>query len=146
MSRRTFRLAAILRIRRAQEQQAAGALARAGALLAEADSAVAAAHTAHVTHSLEQGEGRAFMASVAARAALNVAAQDAEVERQLARAGVDAARDEWLAARRVTRSLEHLETKHRHAVKQDMTEQEQKTLDDFRTTPVGAPAWEERDE
>lgn len=139
MSKRSFRLAAVLRIRRAQEQQAAGALARAGALLEQADEQAAGARAAHATHNLSSGEGKAFLASVAARAALNVAAQDAEVERELAQRGVDSATDEWRAARRTTRSLEHLQTKHDEAARRADARREQKTLDDFRTGAPGSP-------
>lgn len=148
MSRRAFRLAAILRLRQAQEKQAAGELARANALLAQADARVTSSARSHASHSLTPGHGKAFLASVAARAALNVAAHDAVVERELAATDVENAGSAWRDARRSTKSLEHLEDKHAQQVREADFAHEQKTLDDLsgRGRPTGPAEAQEDDQ
>ena len=141
MSRRTFRLAAILRLRQSQEKQAAGQLARANDLLSSAEANVVSSSHRHAAHALQSGSGIAFLASVAARAALNATAQDALVERQLAATDVENATSGWRDARRSTKSLEHLQERHDRVEREAEAAHEQKALDGLagRSSANGLP-------
>lgn len=138
MSARAFRLASLLRLRRAQEDQAAAELARAAALRLAA-SERAERRQAELAGHRVPGEctPTAWTASVAARAALVVVSRQADADREEAALSEDGATRTWRETRRSTAALEHLEERHAERVARQDLRDEQLRIDEH--TAATAP-------
>lgn len=131
MSKRAFRLASLLRLRRAQEDQASVELARAAAdRLRASERADRQRHelSGHRTPAACSPAG--WTASIAARAALSAATRQAAVDVEQATVRVDSASAAWRARRGETKALEHLEQRHREQVTEQLLRQEQLRIDE----------------
>lgn len=131
MSSRAFRLASLLRLRRAQEDQASAELARAAAERLKASERADRQRQDLGSHRTPAACSPAgWTASVAARAALSAASRQAAVDVEQASARVDAATEAWRGRRRETKALEHLEQRHREQITQQLLKEEQLRIDE----------------
>jgi flagellar protein FliJ len=131
MSNRAFRLASLLRLRRAQEDQVAAELARAAADRLRASERADQQQSELASHRTPSACTPAgWTASVAARAALSAASRQAAVEVDDATAVVAATTEAWRARRRETAALEHLEERHREQVAKELLKSEQLRIDE----------------
>lgn len=134
---RSFRLASLLRLRSAQEDQAAAALAREAAARLAASQVVRGRQHGLAGHRLpDQGTNVEWTASVAARAALSSAHRDAVDTFALAQERVSEAESTWGEARQRTRSLEHLAEVHAAAAAKEGARREQLALDEHASRAV----------
>lgn len=128
---REFPLAALLRLRRLREDDAAAVLAGANAEATQAAGRASATRDAlAVAQVPDRGDELALRVALASRAALSglLVEQDAEVELAADRARERAA--EWTGARRETRALELLEEKHVEEERVQELRTEQAVLDE----------------
>lgn len=131
MSRRAFRLASLLRLRRAQEDQAAAELARAAAERLQASERADRQRRMLAEHRTpDKGTSDAWMASVAARAALSAASRQAEAAVLDADQHVEHATAVWQGARRDERAMERLEQRHDERVAVERARREQLEIDE----------------
>jgi flagellar FliJ protein len=131
MNRRTFRLASLLRVRRAQEDQAAAELARAAAERLQASQRAERQRRQLAEHRTpESATSNEWMASVAARAALSAASRQADAVVVDADQRVDDATSVWRSARRDERALERLEQRHGEGVVKEQARREQRAIDE----------------
>lgn len=135
-----FRLAALLRLRQRQQDDAAGDLARANAANRDAQDLRRRYQLALAGHRMpEEASPLAWTAAAAARAALSTATIESveHAERTAAEAGQ--ATDVWRSARMRTKALEHLEDRHRADEVAAERDAEQRRLDEHTTTrpPAG---------
>ncbi|MFP5346370.1 MAG: flagellar FliJ family protein [Actinomycetes bacterium] len=131
MSKRAFRLASLLRLRRAQEDQASAELARAAAERLKASERADRQRQELASHRTPAACSPAgWTASIAARAALSAATRQAAVDVEQASARVDVATEAWRVRRRETKALEHLEQRHREQTTQQLLEEEQLRIDE----------------
>ncbi len=109
----SFRLAALLRVRRLQEDaataRAAAAAARAAAASRGAEERRNDLAGAHAPHEADE---RLFQASIAARSARSSAYTEGVALAQVQHEASVGARQEWAQARRAVRTLERLEERH----------------------------------
>jgi len=128
---RAFRLAALLRLRRAQEDQAAAELARAAAERLQASERADRQRRQLAEHRTpDTGTSNAWMASVAARAALSAASRQADADVADADDRVEEATEVWKGARRNERALERLEQRHDENLATEQTRREQLAIDE----------------
>jgi flagellar FliJ protein len=131
MKRRAFRLASLLRVRRAQEDQAAAELARAAAERLQASQRAERQRRQLAEHRTpEAATSNEWMASVAARAALSAASRQADAVVTDADDRVSQATAVWQQARRDERTLERLEQRHDEQVAAEQARREQLTIDE----------------
>jgi len=141
---REFPLAALLRLRRLREDDAAAALAGANAEAAQASGRASATRDAlAVAQVPDRGDELALRVALASRAALSglLVEHDAEAEHATDRARERAAG--WTAARRDTRALELLEEKHAREARVDELRAEQTVLDEIAGRRAGGAGEEE---
>jgi flagellar protein FliJ len=132
--KRRFRLASVLRARRAQEDAARGAVVR-----AHADVHEAAEHQAQSEHALAERdslavthrEALAFVAAQAARQALAAEISAAGRATAAAETAVDDRMGELTDAAVRRRAVEKLAERHAEAVRKDDASTSQKLLDDL---------------
>ncbi|NMR21043.1 flagellar export protein FliJ [Cellulomonas fimi] len=140
---RAFRLAGLLRLRKLQEDEAAGRLALANAELRSAEAVRVGTQATLAAHSMPDGDRLAFARGVAGRAALGGLVTEAVT---VAGAAADVARvrtGEWSATRSRSVALEKLEDTHRAEVRSEDDRQEQLALDEIasrRAASVGVGA------
>lgn len=141
-----FRLAALLRVRRLQEDQAAAELARSNRAASEAQkrSAQATARLAGSTFDTSVPVS-VWQALAASRAAMRRDLADADAVVELRRVAARAAEDAWLAARGRVKTFERLEERHDAQVAVEELADEQKALDEAagRTRPDVGPGSKE---
>jgi flagellar FliJ protein len=128
---REFPLAALLRLRRLREDDAAAALAGANADVAQAAGRAAATRDAlAVAQVPDRGDELALRVALASRAALSglLVEHDAAAQRASERARERAA--DWTGARRDTRALELLEERHDEEARTEELRGEQAVLDE----------------
>ena len=133
MKKYTFSLAKVLRVRRIQEEQAAGRLAA-----ARASAAAAAAKEAGATHALASRCARgglqsaaSFLAWAETRTLAGEALADARIEVQAADEEVEARGADWSSAATRVSALEHLDERGREAHAVERRRDETKTSDDI---------------
>ena len=133
MKKYTFSLAKVLRVRRIQEEQAAGRLAA-----ARASAAAAAAKEAGATHALASRCARgglqsaaSFLAWAETRTLAGEALAGARIEVQAADEEVEARRVDWSSAATRVSALEHLDERGREAHAVERRRDETKTSDDI---------------
>lgn len=138
MKRATFRLQAVLELRRTQERAAAATAAAAANAAADADRRAtdyeAALATAVFPRSLPSG------AFVTAMTLLRTAATDASAARAFATASAEQAelvRAQWTEAAQRTKGLERLEARHRAAQQAAEDAAEERAVDDLVTGRAG---------
>jgi flagellar protein FliJ len=129
----TFALAKVLRVRRIEEDQAAGRLAA-----ARASAAAAAAKEAGAAHALASRCARgglqpaaSFLAWVETRTLAGEALSDARVEAKAADEEAEARRADWSSAAARVSALEHLDERGREAHAVERRRDETKTSDDI---------------
>ncbi|MFN3865161.1 MAG: flagellar FliJ family protein [Demequina sp.] len=135
---RRFPLAALLRARQLQEDQAAAALARANRDKAQAELAVRTALQDHaaLTFRANRHEGpgpgteRAWQAVVVARAASSARFQDLALAVDLARSSAEDATAVWTDARRQAEAIGRLGERHAASLAEDDLKEEQRGLDE----------------
>ncbi|MGP7960200.1 flagellar export protein FliJ [Sanguibacter sp. A247] len=141
-----FRLAALLRVRRLQEDQAAADLARAHGVVSDAQkrSAQATARLAGSTFDTSVPVS-VWQALAASRAAMRRDLSDADALVAVHRAAARVAEEAWLAARGRVKTFERLEERHDAEVAADELAEEQKALDEAagRTKPNVGPSEKE---
>jgi len=127
-----FRLAALLRLRAMQEDDALAGLGRAQQALASAGVATTAAREAvRVAGPAPDGSAAVFLAGAAARAALAVAVSDSVALEQAAARDVYAARGTWQDARSRSRAVGRLADKHEEQRRVDLARREQAEADEL---------------
>ncbi|GAA1109493.1 flagellar FliJ family protein [Arthrobacter flavus] len=133
MTSRAFPLAGLLRLRRINQDRAAGELAAAAAALREraADRGTA---MASLDRSLSRVDSaQALSAVAAARASSRSMLRELEALETRSRADLDRAQNDFSAARAQTISLEKLEERHTAAVHAEDLKAEQLVLDEIAT-------------
>ena len=140
MKKYTFSLAKVLRVRRIEEEQAAGRLAA-----ARASAAAAAAKEAGATHALASRCARgglqpaaSFLAWVETRTLAGEALTDARNDVRTADQEVEARRVDWSSAAARVSALEHLDERGREAHAVERRREETKTSDDIVTVRAGS--------
>jgi flagellar protein FliJ len=128
---RTFRLAGLLRLRKLQEDEAAGRLALANVRLRSAEAVRAGTQAMLAAHALPDGDHLAFARGVTGRAALGGLVTEAAAGEGAARDVAQVRTGEWSATRSRSVALEKLEDKHRTEVRMDDDRQEQLALDEI---------------
>lgn len=137
--RRDFPLAGLLRLRRLQQDSAAGTLAAANADLRRAAEARIEAYGSLAATPLEAADAATLNAIAAARASSRSMLADLLASEQLKDAAVNTAQAEFQAARARSVGLEKLEAKHSDAVAVEDLRTEQNVLDELAGT-----AWHRR--
>jgi flagellar protein FliJ len=128
------RLAAVLRARRAQEDIARGALARANAQLDQARAVVSGRGESLTEWTGPRGgDSNAFLASVAAGRALAESLGRAEAARDQAHSGAEDSRDVLRGAAQRRRSVEKLVERAQDQYRRDNLAAEQRSADDLTT-------------
>jgi flagellar biosynthesis chaperone FliJ len=135
MSVGRFPLAALLRLRVIQQEQAAGALAAASAELEACADRLRGAKAALKAHQLAGGRPSAWTASLSERDALELAATRAGNAHEDAGHRVQLATAVWREARTRARALEHLEAKHQQARRRQDLAQSQQLVDESASRP-----------
>ncbi|WP_144758821.1 flagellar FliJ family protein [Curtobacterium sp. 9128] len=130
---RRFPLAGLLRLRHAEQDQAAAVLAAANDRVRDAaDARVAARRTLDDTESAMSVDDAATLSAVAAaRAATRGMLQELDAVVQHRRADADAAQAAYTEARRSALGLEKLETQHSERVAAEDLRAEQTALDEI---------------
>ncbi|MBF4992539.1 flagellar FliJ family protein [Arthrobacter gandavensis] len=136
---RDFPLAGLLRLRRLQQDSAAGTLAAANADLRRAAEARIEAYGSLAATPLEAADAATLNAIAAARASSRSMLADLLAAEQLKDAAASTAQAEFQAARARSVGLEKLETKHSDAVAVEDLRTEQNVLDELAGT-----AWHRR--
>ncbi|MEB7447837.1 flagellar FliJ family protein [Arthrobacter koreensis] len=136
---RNFPLAGLLRLRRLQQDSAAGTLAAANADLRRAAEARIEAYGSLAATPLEAADAATLNAIAAARASSRSMLADLLASEQLKNAAVNTAQAEFQAARARSVGLEKLEAKHSDAVAVEDLRTEQNVLDELAGT-----AWHRR--
>lgn len=136
---RNFPLAGLLRLRRLQQDSAAGTLAAANADLRRAAEARIEAYGSLAATPLEAADAATLNAIAAARASSRSMLADLLASEQLKDAAVNTAQAEFQAARARSVGLEKLEAKHSDAVAVEDLRTEQNVLDELAGT-----AWHRR--
>lgn len=136
---RDFPLAGLLRLRRLQQDSAAGTLAAANADLRRAAEARIEAYGSLAATPLEAADAATLNAIAAARASSRSMLADLLASEQLKNAAVNTAQAEFQAARARSVGLEKLEAKHSDAVAVEDLRTEQNVLDELAGT-----AWHRR--
>ncbi|MFC7861650.1 flagellar FliJ family protein [Arthrobacter koreensis] len=136
---RDFPLAGLLRLRRLQQDSAAGTLAAANADLRRAAEARIEAYGSLAATPLEAADAATLNAIAAARASSRSMLADLLASEQLKDAAVNTAQAEFQAARARSVGLEKLEAKHSDAVAVEDLRTEQNVLDELAGT-----AWHRR--
>jgi flagellar protein FliJ len=127
-----FRLAALLRLRTMQEDDALAGLGRAQQTLAAAGLASGAAREAvRAAGPAPSGSAAVFLAGAAARAALAVAMSDSAALEDAAGRDVDTARGAWQDARSRSRAVGRLAEKHKEQQQADLARREQAQADEL---------------
>jgi flagellar protein FliJ len=127
-----FRLAALLRLRTMQEDDALAGLGRAQHGLGLAAAATVASRQAlQAAGPVPSGSGAVFLAGVASRAALAVAVGDSVALQETAGRDVEANRSAWQAARARSRAVSRLEDKHEEQQRTDLARREQAQADEL---------------
>jgi flagellar FliJ protein len=127
-----FRLAALLRLRSMQEDDALAGLGRAQQTLAAAGLATTAARQAvRAAGPAPSGSAAVFLAGAAARAALAVAVSDSAALEEAAGRDVGAARGAWQNARSRSRAVGRLAEKHEEQRRTDLARREQAEADEL---------------
>ncbi|MFJ2662268.1 flagellar FliJ family protein [Arthrobacter koreensis] len=137
--RRDFPLAGLLRLRRLQQDSAAGTLAAANADLRRAAEARIEAYGSLAATPLEAADAATLNAIAAARASSRSMLADLLASEQLKDAAANTAQAEFQAARARSVGLEKLEAKHSDAVAVEDLRTEQNVLDELAGT-----AWHRR--
>ena len=139
MKRYSFPLAQVLRVRRLEEDRAAGRLAAAQAEAAWAEEQVARrrAALAGMAPPARIGTAGDFLARVASVALAGDALKAAGVARQVAGAEVDVRRDEWSMASRRVSALERLDERRLEAHQKEARRAEAVLVDDMVTARRG---------
>lgn len=138
-----FRLAGLLRLRRLQQDDAAGDLARANAAARQAALLAIRRREALAGHRMPDESGAlAWTAAAAARAALSTASIESAEHSALAAQEAGQATDVWHVARSRTKALEHLEERHHDAVVDALRATEQQRLDEHTTSVSNRPGGE----
>ncbi|MGK3709179.1 flagellar FliJ family protein [Arthrobacter sp. IK3] len=136
---RDFPLAGLLRLRRLQQDSAAGTLAAANADLRRAAEARIEAYGSLAATPLEAADAATLNAIAAARASSRSMLADLLASEQLKDAAVNTAQAEFQTARARSVGLEKLEAKHSDAVAVEDLRTEQNVLDELAGT-----AWHRR--
>lgn len=136
---RDFPLAGLLRLRRLQQDSAAGNLAAANAALRRSSEARSEAYDSLAATPLEAADAATLTAIAAARASSRSMLTDLLAAEALESAAVNSAQAEFQAARARSVGLEKLETKHSDAVAVEDLRTEQNILDELAGT-----AWHRR--
>ncbi|GAA1357673.1 hypothetical protein GCM10009636_29160 [Arthrobacter koreensis] len=136
---RDFPLAGLLRLRRLQQDSAAGTLAAANADLRRAAEARIEAYGSLAATPLEAADAATLNAIAAARASSRSMLADLLASEQLKDAAANTAQAEFQAARARSVGLEKLEAKHSDAVAVEDLRTEQNVLDELAGT-----AWHRR--
>ncbi|KPN18255.1 flagellar FliJ family protein [Arthrobacter sp. Edens01] len=136
---RDFPLAGLLRLRRLQQDSAAGNLAAANAALRRSSEARSEAYDSLAATPLEAADAATLTAIAAARASSRSMLADLLAAEALESAAVNSAQAEFQAARARSVGLEKLETKHSDAVAVEDLRTEQNILDELAGT-----AWHRR--
>ncbi|MFW0771133.1 flagellar FliJ family protein [Arthrobacter koreensis] len=136
---RDFPLAGLLRLRRLQQDSAAGTLAAANADLRRAAEARIEAYGSLAATPLEAADAATLNAIAAARASSRSMLADLLASEQLKDAAVNTAQAEFQAARARSVGLEKLQAKHSDAVAVEDLRTEQNVLDELAGT-----AWHRR--
>ncbi|MGW9403956.1 flagellar FliJ family protein [Arthrobacter sp. NPDC055585] len=136
---RDFPLAGLLRLRRLQQDSAAGSLAAANAALRRSTEARSEAYDSLAATPLEAADAATLNAIAAARASSRSMLADLLAAEELKGAAVNTAQAEFQAARARSVGLEKLETKHSDAVAVQDLRTEQNVLDELAGT-----AWHRR--
>lgn len=136
---RDFPLAGLLRLRRLQQDSAAGNLAAANAALRRSSEARSEAYDSLAATPLEAADAATLTAIAAARASSRSMLADLLAVEALESAAVNSAQAEFQAARARSVGLEKLETKHSDAVAVEDLRTEQNILDELAGT-----AWHRR--
>lgn len=126
-----FPLAGLLRIRDAQERQAAETLSRANADVAQAEADERSVVAALADISGEIDDAATLMAMAAARAAGRSALGDLQALLEMRRVEAEDARAAHIEARREVKGLERLETAHLVAASRAQQRAEQGVLDEI---------------
>lgn len=144
MKRSTFRLQAVLELRRNQERAAAVASSRAAAAAADADRRASEYETALATAGMPQSSSSGDF--VARMAMLRLVATDASDARAAATASAEqaeAVRGQWTAAAQRTKGMERLRDRHLEAQQHAEAVAEERAVDDLVTGRAGRTAPEE---
>ncbi|WP_404321181.1 flagellar FliJ family protein [Arthrobacter luteolus] len=136
---RDFPLAGLLRLRRLQQDSAAGNLAAANAALRRSSEARSEAYDSLAATPLQAADAATLTAIAAARASSRSMLADLLAAEALEGAAVNSAQAEFQAARARSVGLEKLETKHSDAVAVEDLRTEQNILDELAGT-----AWHRR--
>lgn len=134
MKRATFRLQAVLDLRRTQERAAAVASAGAARAAAQAERRATGYETALATSSLPRSSSSGDFR--AAMTLLRVAATDASDARAAATASAEqaeAVRSQWTAAAQRTKGMERLRDRHHEAQRHAEAAAEERAVDDLVT-------------
>jgi len=127
-----FRLAALLRLRAMQEDDALAGLGRAQHGLVQATATTAASRQAlRAAGPVPSGSGAIFLAAAASRAALAVAVSDSAALQQAAERDVEASRGTWHSARARSRAVSRLAEKHQEQQRIDLARREQAQADEL---------------
>ncbi len=133
-----FRLASLLRLRKAQQDQAAAELAFAARMRLRASERTVSRRDALGAHRTPAAcSSIAWTASVAARAALTTASIEARTAEIEAEVMASDAMAEWHDSRRRTSALEHLESRHAEALVREQRRSEQLRLDEHTAAITG---------
>lgn len=135
MKRHTFRLATVLRVRRAEEDQARAALAEANRCTAEAETALTAREAAYAAHLTAAGLRTAaeFRRDQVLRDAAALAVRTATRAVDDARASAALRRLGYLDANRRVEALERYEEREREVWRHRLGAEEQRVSDDLVT-------------
>ena len=131
---RDFPLAGLLRLRRLQQDSAAGNLAAANADLRRSTEARSEAYDSLAATPLEAADAATLNAIAAARASSRSMLADLLAAEELKGAAVNTAQAEFQAARARSVGLEKLESKHSDAVAVEDLRTEQSILDELAGT------------
>ena len=128
----SFRLAALLRLRTLQEDDALAGLGQAQhGLVQAAATTVASRETLRASGPVPSGSGSTFLAAAASRAALAVAVSDSTALQRDAEHVVEASRAAWQAARARSRAVSRLEDKHVEQQRIDLARREKGEADEL---------------
>ena len=130
--RNGFRLAALLRLRAMQEDDALAGVGRAQQQLAQTAAVTVAARDAvRGAGAVPGGPSSVFLAAAASRAALAVAVTDSVTLEEVAGRDVETALGAWRDARSRARAVARLEEKHVEQQRIDLTRKEQSQADEL---------------
>lgn len=136
---RAFRLAALLRLRHAQQDQAGAALAAAGDRMREAADARLRARRTLADAPTTVTDAATLSAVAASRASTRGMLVELDAVAEQRRSDLEAAQAEYATARRAALGLEKLETRHAAEAAADELRAEQVVLDEIATTRRPGP-------